>query len=191
MMRAQRDGKRVSLWKAVDADSLEVIGAHMVGSHAQAHYFKFGSVGVLPEYRRQRVMTSLYFAALCQKILEGRRLVQDSIVENNKIQIDHALPSLGMEMVANLRHKTMSGKGIYLFQISLMDEGKFEAFADRVPPNVHIEVETNPYCDDLWEKNMSVYEKHMPEMIPRFEMYRRYVQSRCEVREFEGVLDEQ
>ncbi len=52
----------------------------MKGGRPQAHEAKLGEVGVLPEYRRRRIATSLYVACIAQTILEGRRLWTDTIV---------------------------------------------------------------------------------------------------------------
>ena len=175
--------KRPSLWVAEVAG--RIVGCHIVGGRSQSHYIKLGSVGVLPEFRRQRIQTSLYFAALAQGILEGRRLLEDTIVGDNSVQFK-ALPTMGFSLAGILKDKTASGKSIGLFQFSLIDPTSFETFSRRLPINVEIRLREDDYTKDLWEKNQLVYERHMKEFIPRMSKYRTFVRALCSV-EWLGV----
>ena len=92
----------------------KLVGSMMIGGRNQCHYAKFGEVGVLPEYRRQRIGTALYTAVVAQGVLEGRRIWEDTIVGTNEIQM-HVLPTIGLEKWGILRAKTASFLDIHIF----------------------------------------------------------------------------
>lgn len=148
---------RPSLWVAETPDK-KIIGAHMFGGRPQSHMVKLGHVGVLPEYRRQRVETSLYFTAIAQAVFEGRRLVEDTIVGDNEAQ-KIALPSMGFRLAGELIHRTASEKSIFLYQLSLLSKDAWNTIAGRVPGDLPMELKINPYTQDLWVKNMELYQK--------------------------------
>jgi len=145
---------RPSLWVA-DLDD-KIVGAHMFGGRPQSHMIKLGHVGVLPEYRRQRIETSLYFTAVAQAVLEGRRLIEDTIVGDNEAQ-KIALPTMGFRLAGELVHRTGSEKSIFLYQLSLLWDKAWSLIYSRCPPDLWIELKTNSYTSDLWEKNMTLY----------------------------------
>jgi len=147
---------RPSLWVA-ELDG-KIVGAHMFGGRPQSHMVKLGHVGVLPEYRRKRVETVLYFTAVAQAVLEGRRLVEDTIVGDNEAQ-KVALPTMGFRLAGELVHRTASEKSIFLYQLSLLWDLAWENIYMRCPTGFHIELKTNPYTADLWAKNMELYLK--------------------------------
>jgi hypothetical protein len=154
---------KVGLWLA-ENEQKEVVGAMLCGGRPAAFRAKYGSVGVLPEHRRKRISTALYFALTLQTITEGRRLWEDSIVGDNPFQF-MALPTIGLKKVGELRHRTGSGKGLVLFDFSLMDKGSFEhmegrAIGGQVKFRFHIL--SNYYSDECWTANSEAYKKQAP-----------------------------
>ncbi len=166
--------KRPSFWVA-DFGSKSV-GAFMIAGRPQSHMLKYGELGVLQNYRRNRIGSAMYLAATIQGILEGRRLFEDTIVGDNPTQF-FVLPTLGLNKAGELRHRTASGKSICLFQLSLLDEGSLETMIRRVPETTRIQVLENSYTADLWEKNTTIYEKFNPDFIPILEGYREKIRS--------------
>lgn len=153
---------KVGLWYATVDD--RVVGALLCGGRPMAFRAKYGSVGVLPEFRRQRISTALYCCMTLQQILEGRRLWEDSIVGDNPHQ-HLALPTYGLKRVGELRHRTGSGKGLVLYDFSLMEEGALETMLERTlsgPYSVSMRLLSNYYSDETWEANMGAYLKQQP-----------------------------
>src|SRR5947207_3449032 len=74
--------RQLGLWVAIGTTK-RFIGATMIAGRNQCHLLKFGSVGVLHDFRRRRVATGLYLAMTAQGLLEGRRLFEDTIVGDN------------------------------------------------------------------------------------------------------------
>jgi GNAT superfamily N-acetyltransferase len=66
-----RQGK-VGFWYA-EVDG-KVVGTLLCGARPAAFRAKYGSIGVVPDYRRQRIGSALYAAMTMQTILEGKRL---------------------------------------------------------------------------------------------------------------------
>lgn len=164
----------VSLWLAECNNTKEVVGAMMVAGRPQSHLVKYGEVGVLPMFRRQKIGSCLYIAITAQGILEGRRLYEDTIVGDNPTQFN-VLPTLGLEIAGELRHKTASAKSIFVFQYSLLDENKFEQMFSRIPKNINIEIISSLYTDDLFAKNLDIYKKHSPHFIDRIHRYKETI----------------
>lgn len=148
-----------SLWKAsIDAAT---VGGFVLAGRSQCHCFKLGEVGVLPEHRRKRVATCLYAAGVFQCILEGRRLGEDTIVNDNMPQ-QTALPAFGAKLVGTLDRKTGSFKSILLYYLHVSVDSVTHILS-RVPPDASIEIVEDYYTRDLWAKNMELYAKHSDE----------------------------
>lgn len=153
---------KVGLWYATVED--RVVGALLCGGRPMAFRAKYGSVGVVPEFRRMRISTALYCCMTLQQILEGRRLWEDSIVGDNPHQ-HLALPTYGLKRVGELRHRTGSGKGLVLYDFSLMEEGALDKMIYRAtsgPFPVSMQLLSNYYSDETWEANMGAYLKQQP-----------------------------
>ena len=150
-----------TIWGAYDGS--KIIGAVMIAGRNQCHLAKFGEVGVLPEYRMQGVATSLYTAIVCQGILEGRRLWEDTIVGNNPYQFK-VLPALGIKHWGILEKKTASFLDIYIFGLNLTEES-FMHLINKLP-DVEIHIIEDYYSKDLYNKNMDIYHKKNPDFIP-------------------------
>lgn len=163
----------VSLFKA-EVDGV-VVGGMEIGGRAQCHYFKYGSVGVLPEYQRRRIGTALYVACTFQGILEGRRLAEDTIIADNPVQF-MALPQLGIDKVGVLPMKTASFKDIAIFAFHV-NETTIALMLRRLPVEILVEIVEDEYSKDLWQKNNDIYKVKRPEYIPRIEACRNMVKN--------------
>lgn len=156
---------KASMWVARDKTTGKVVGAMESGGRPQSHILKYGSVGVHPEYRRQGISTCMYWAMTCQGILEGRRLFEDTIVGDNPHQFI-ALPKMGLEQVARLKHRTASGKDLCLFQMDLCEQTPFEMLWDKSERyGHHIEVLESYFTVDVWPKNMEIIGKHPENLL--------------------------
>jgi hypothetical protein len=168
---------KVGLWYAQEQTTKQVVGALMCAGRPMAFRAKYGSVAVLPEWRRKRISTALYCCMTLQQILEGRRLWEDSIVGDNPHQF-YALPTMGLNKVGELRHRTGSGKGLVLFDFSLLDSGAFSqmlerAFSGPVPIRMHLL--SNYYSDECWNANTAAYQKQLPVFAGTIDMLRKRV----------------
>lgn len=165
------NGKVVLIKACLDG---ECVGAMAVAGRPQAFRAKFGSVGVLPAHRRQRISSAMYAAVVLQGILEGRRLWEDSIVGNNDIQ-HAALPLMGLRRTGELRHRTGPCLGIVLYDFSL--EGKeglddLQTMMHRAgsgPHNVTVQLLSNYYSDECFSANAGAYAKSAPHWVQKAE----------------------
>lgn len=157
---------KVGMWVARE-ETGQVVGALLCAGRPAAFRAKYGSVGVLPEWRRKRISTALYACMTLQGVMEGRRLWEDSIVGDNPFQFA-ALPTFGLRKVGELRHRTGSGKGLVLFDFSLLEPGAIDAMISRAfggPCVINMELLSNYYSDECLAANLSAYAKQMPEFI--------------------------
>ena len=138
----------------------EVVGACVIGGRPQSHLIKFGSIGVVPEHRRRRIASCLYWTMTAQAVVEGRRLCEDTIVGNNEIQ-HQLLPTLGLYRAGVLKKKTASALDLHIYQLDLLDValpplGKVcKPGLACLPP----EVIDGPYAADLREKNQAIFDR--------------------------------
>lgn len=168
-------GNTISCWHCEDTSG-NILGAMMAAGRPQSHILKFGSVGTVPEYRRQGIGTALYCSTIFQSILEGRRLFEDTIVGDNEEQRKFLLPSLGIQLSGELLHKTATGKTLCIYQLSLLNEGSFEKVWERFNKFGHfIELVENEYTADLWDKNMLIIQRHMPQLEAKLSQYREII----------------
>lgn len=141
----------------------EPVGAMMAGGRPQVHLLKYGSVGVLPAWRRRRISTALYAGFTLQGIVEGRRLFEDTIVGDNDVQ-HLALPTMGLYKAGTLRHRTASGKDIVLYQMSMIDgQIVFENLMARTegsPYQFRWFIDDNDITRDWFEKNNEIVDKN-------------------------------
>jgi hypothetical protein len=152
--------QRPGLWAAFLHDT--PLGAFMAGGRPQIHLMKYGSVGILPEYRRNRISTALYLACTMQGVIEGRRLFEDTIVGDNEIQ-HSALPKMGLDVSGTLKHRTASGKDIMLYQASFVDSDPLIAQVLRSGESTfrfEFYLDNNPITRDWYVKNEELAGKH-------------------------------
>ena len=171
---SQKQKQQNSLWAAFVDDKM--VGVAMIGGRPQSHIIKYGEIAVLPEFRRMRVASSLYFAMTIQGIIEGRRLFEDTIVGDNPTQF-FVLPTMGLKMNGELEHKTASAKSICIFQFSMLWDGAFEKMLSRVPSTTTVQVAGGEYADDLYTKNCVIYSKYSEQYLPIAERLRNDVLS--------------
>lgn len=161
-------------------EGIKSIGAFQIGGRPQSHLLKLGSVGVLPEYRRRRISTTLYAAAIMQGVLEGRRLFEDTIVGDSPVQ-HLALPSMGLVRAGILKHKTASAKDIHIYQYDLI-EADFNFLLSRINPDAVIYLHNAHYAEDLWNKNCEIMKKYVPSLIPKMEKCRELILQHPQIR---------
>lgn len=164
----EKNGK-VGMWVA-EVDG-KIVGVLLCAGRPAAFRAKYGSVGVLPEWRRMRISTALYCCMTLQGIIEGRRLWEDSIVGDNEAQL-HALPTYGLQRVGELRHRTGSGKGLVLFDFSLMDADALPLMMSRAfsgPLLPKMKLLENYYSTEVMSANRAAYSKQQPEFLPKLE----------------------
>lgn len=150
-----------TLWQALYDN--KVVGGFVIAGRSQCHQAKFGEVGVLPDYRRMRIGTCLYAAGLFQSVLEGRRLMEDTIVGDNPFQFN-ALSALRVPQIGILPMKTASFKDIALFCLNV-NEAAVNHFLWRMPEDCQVAIEHTSYTADLWEKNKAIYLKKNPAFV--------------------------
>lgn len=150
-----------TIWKAVYDD--KTVGGYLTAGRSQCHQMKLGEVGVLPAYRRRRIGTALYAAGIFQSVLEGRRIVEDTIVGDNPFQFK-ALAALEIPQVGTFPMKTASFKDIALFCLNITS-AKIEHILGRLSYDTKITLRHDYYTDDLWKKNVEIYNKQNPSFI--------------------------
>lgn len=151
-----------------------VVGAHITAGRPRPHILNIGNAGVLPEYRGNHIAKGLYLTAIMQGILEGRRLFEILIAQNNPYQFN-ILPKLGFNQAGELRHRTGSGLSICPFQLSLLDPGALDKMFDHIPQGVSFELVNGAYAKSSWDANMKVLKRHIPAFIPVLENYREQI----------------
>ena len=151
----------VTIWGAT-YDS-QPAGSVMIAGRNQVHFAKFGEVGVLKKYRRNRIMTALYSAIVFQGVIEGRRLWEDTIVGNNPYQFA-VLPTLNIKQVGLLPKKTASFLDIAIFALNLSINTILD-LDSRIGNNIKIRIIRDYYTNDIYNKNIKIYEKKNPSFI--------------------------
>jgi len=146
----------------------ELAGVAMVGSRRlYPHLLRHGEIAVKPEYRRQRVGTSLYYAQILQAYLEGRREVEDTIIASLSPWMRGPtdcgigfLPSLGYTHYGTLPRRTSGFRDIELWGRDLTDINTLLKYSSRVPSNLVIELYDTPAMRDTFVKNTDNYAHH-------------------------------
>lgn len=164
--RIAENTKRGSVWLAIaqlDTAPIDgaVIGAANIGSRsAYRHLLRHGEVGVLREFRRQRVGTALYLAQCAQALFEGRRSVEDTIIEDNP-NMFRFLPTLEYEVMGVLRERTRAFKSIHLFHHTTY-ELLWLAIARLPNYRVIIDVVKSWTTRRDFDENMDAYSRYRP-----------------------------
>jgi len=157
---------RGSVWIAALSDGSgegEVVGAANIGSRSgYQHLLRHGEVGVLPMYRRRRIGTCLYLVQVAQALMEGRRLVEDTIIEDNPNMFDF-LPTLGFESPHYLFERTRAFKTIYIFQNTTLET--FDVGMNRLPTwpdKISMQIVRSEATERNMANNMKAYTTHRP-----------------------------
>lgn len=158
LSRAKYLRKRPSLWVARVGE--EVIGALELSGRQLTHLSRIGKFAVLPEYRKQGIGTYLYAAGIFQSVIEGRRLFEDSAVQDNDGHMSF-LVSIGMKPVGELRQRTLSGKNIYPFQMVVSEVIGFIDSLPGVGPEV-LELSHTKYTIENWKEAIRYMNDHLP-----------------------------
>jgi hypothetical protein len=98
-----------------------------------------------------------------QTILEGKRLWEDSIVGDNPFQF-HLLPTLGIRRVGELRNRTGTGKGLVLFDFSLLEDGALDIMLSRIRRDTIVHLLVDWWTGEVWRLNIELYAKQLPEL---------------------------
>lgn len=163
---------KAGLWYA--EENGEVLGAMMCAGWPMSYRAKFGSVCVLPEHRRRHISTALYTCMMMQGIVEGRRLWEDSIVEDNPFQF-HALPTFGLKKIGKLRHVAGSAKGIVLFDFSLIEDDFEAEVLPRTAEGFKFHLLESNFSREVWKDNQENYAKKIPGMETKISMMKELV----------------
>ena len=91
------------------------------------------------------------------------------------------LPTLGMRLAGELRHRTASAKSICLFQCDLFDNpSPFDIMLKRAG-KIRIEVRLSPYVSELRGRNMALYERYSPKMLGELERLSALILKRFDI----------
>jgi hypothetical protein len=169
--RISENATRGTMWLA-ELDG-EVVGAVNVGGNSRGQYphlLQLGEVGVIDTYRRQRIGTSLYFTKIATAVLEGRRILSDTIVEHLTVMPD-LLPTIGLRQVGILPNRTKGFRTILLFHGET--EECFRVGWERIPDDIEIELVMSERVEQHWETNKETYAKqNRPDVTSRLAVLR-------------------
>ena len=118
MVRANNDWGLIWAAYAVrEGQEDQLVGFSQIGSRRDyRHLIRHGSIAVLPEYRRHRIGTALYLAETCQALVEGRRILEDTIIPFYSPMMAEFLTGLGYAQVGALPRRTSGFKDVNLWQ---------------------------------------------------------------------------
>jgi hypothetical protein len=111
-------------------DDGEIIGADQCGFD-HSHRWRHQLVGVYPEFKRQRVATSMYVFSMIKAMLSGRLFMHDYIISDNCI-MPLLLPTLGYNLEATQRSKVRRHKDMGHW-VKEMSKASFAESFKRVP----------------------------------------------------------
>lgn len=177
---------RTGLWVATDRpleeiseDDFTVVGAAICGSRAAStHMWRHGDICVPNEYRRHRVGTALYFAQHCQAILEGRRIIEDTIVPALSPWMVRSsecgsgfLRVLEYEHFGTLPERTRGFRDIELWGKVTLEAvqtglGRLKGY------DVTIEIRDTPKTLDGYQKNVEISRAHDAHLADSFDQMR-------------------
>ncbi len=162
---------RPSLWSAFIDKKL--VGTAVVGSRAaNQHLWRHGDIAVFPEFRRRRYGTSLYFTQILQAILEGRRIIEDTVVPDLSPWMvgQGFLPAIGYTQFGVLPGRTRAFKDIELWggDTHLLVDN----FFDRLPDDLTIDIYDTPKVRDGFQKNVEIFDKYFPQLAAWFRSQR-------------------
>jgi hypothetical protein len=110
----------------------KIVGADQCGFD-HSHRWRHQLVGVYPEFKRQRIATSMYVFSMLKAMLSGRFIMHDYIVSDNCI-MPILLPTIGYKLEATQRSKVRRHKDISHWVKEMTEESFLESL-QRVPSN--------------------------------------------------------
>ena len=161
------------------SDTIDVIGAAICGSRAAStHMWRHGDICVPNKMRRQRIGTALYFAQHCQAILEGRRILEDTIVPALSPWMVRPsacgagfLRVLGYEQYGLLPQRTQGFRDIELWGQQTI-QGYHAGFARLQGRQVIIELRDTIKTLEGYTKNLAIFKSHDPQLAKDVESLR-------------------
>lgn len=164
--------ERGTLWAAYKSEELQGVG--IIGSRAAySHLLRHGESIVPPEFRRSRIATSLYFAQVLQAVLEGRRLLEVTIVPSLSPWMKDFLDGLGYYIWGNYPQHSTGFRDQVIWGQQTLDA--IDTFSERVPEDVTIQLRDTPKTRSTFEKNMGLYERYRFGMAGMFQVLRERV----------------
>ena len=171
---------RGTLWAAYWDEQL--VGVATIGSRrSYPHLTRHGEITVIPEYRRRRIGTALYFVQILQSLLEGRREVEDTIIPELSPWMSGPtecqegigfLPSLEYSLLGTLPRRTSGFKDIQLWGKCTYN---LDRWLDRIPTNSDFELLDTPKMRATFEKNLKNYENHDPDLVQTIQSCRDWI----------------
>lgn len=144
----------------------QLVGFTKIESRSPTFFMKNGSIGVLPEFRRERIGTALLYTQMVQAVIEGKRLIEDTIVGDNPYN-SNVLPTLGYKLVGTLPEKTASFKDINLYSYQVNRDWLYTP-KSRLPTYFTTEVIRSPHTQKSWNENMESYARNHDEILQNF-----------------------
>lgn len=159
----------------------ELVGSSACGSRsAYPHLMRHGDIAVRKEFRRRRIGTCLYFAVVCQSIIEGRRTLEDTIIISMSPFMADFLGALGYRHIGTLPKRTSGFRDVWLFAAdNTMDH--FDRYLDRMIPGTVIEVRETENTRSAFDNQIKVYQAHSQETVATMIALRDRVRQFCTV----------
>lgn len=177
----RQNEERGTIWAAYYKG--QILGVANIGSRrAYSHLTRHGEIGVSPQYRRGRIGTCLYFVQILQSLLEGRRLVEDTIIPEYSPWMSGPtkcgeglgfLPSLSYTHYGTLPQRTSGFKDVQLWGGETLKLRDYY-LGQILEKSTYFLVDT-PKTRATFEKNMNYYHTHEPELVPLFQEVRDWV----------------
>lgn len=169
----EENTRRGTLWYA-EVDEQVVGVATIKTRRPYFHLYDTGDVTVLKPYRRQRIGTALYTATTFQGILEGRREVQETVIDS--LSGFMVYPSCngdgGVGFLNSLKYKhygtlpkRTSGFRDIVLRCHATDE--IDDYLTRLAPGTTIELRETNDVRVNFARNMENYEQHDPALAQR------------------------
>jgi hypothetical protein len=157
-------------------DGVVAGGSVIASRRPYAHIMKTGEVAVPKEYRRKRIATTLYFAMACTGLIEGRREVQEDVIESlspwmvrSTCEGEGFLLSLNYHHYGTLPKRTGAFRDIEYWCKPYIE---FEDWEQRVPPDSRVYLPEMDQARLYFEQNMLNYDRHDPDLRVTIEKYR-------------------
>ncbi len=184
----RQNKERGTIWGAY-SEGGQLLGiANIGGRHLYPHLFRHGEVGVIRPYRRRRIGTCLYFAQILQSLLEGRRLVEDTIIPDyspwmvgpscNNAGMGF-LPFLGYKHYGTLPQRTSAFRDVELWGGETLK--LVRRYLECIDETSTFELIDTSKTRATFNKNLQFYRTHIPDKVHEFYKARAWVLDNFEV----------